>query len=216
MKRQPDPPRATASFSHSLVTLCSSRSSVSSAPFLLPLSRSLSLSPSHSLPLSQSRIGFGSSFLANFSHSIRKNDPPSISLHSHSLRTRLPPLSPALPSPPVPHSSSIQPREYPRRGPLSPPPFRVTDCTFGGERCSRQGFSRHAPEKKISCRAGRGLGGRETDEYSYSFRFHATERGKKKEKDFHTTRNRLSRLQVAIQDHTKPRGTTCSCRFLSL
>lgn len=186
VKRQPDPPRATASFSHSLVTLCSSRSSVSSAPFLLPLSRSLSLS----LPLSPSlpvpdrfRIVLSRQFLLFHPKERSSLDLAPFSLSSNPSPS---PLSrPPLPS--VPHSSSIQPREYPRRGPLSPPPFRVTECTFGGERCSRQGFSRHAPEKKISCRAGRGLGGRETDEYSYSFRFHATERGEKKEKDFHTT-----------------------------
>lgn len=184
MKRQPDPPRATASFSHSLVTLCSSRSSVSSAPFLLPLSRSLSLS----LPLSPSlpvpdrfRIVLSRQFLLFYPKERSSLDLAPFSLSSNPSPSPLsrPPL------PPVPHSSSIQPREYPRRGPLSPPPFRVAECTFGGERCSRQGFSRHAPEKKISCRAGRGLG--EEKRTNIRIRFVSTPRsgGKKKKRFSH-------------------------------
>lgn len=183
MKRQPDPPRATASFSHSLVTLCSSRSSVSSAPFLLPLSRSLSLSPSHSLPLSQSRIGFGSSFLANFSHSIRKNDPPSISLHSHSLRTRLPPLSPALPSPPS-HTRARSSRESILGEAPSPPSFPPYRMYFRG---GRGAPAKDFPAMHLKRRLVAGQGGDwgEEKRTNIRIRFVSTPRsGKKKKKIF--------------------------------
>lgn len=150
MKRQPDPlQKRPPSFSRSLVTLCSSRSS--SASFLLPLS--LSLSPSHSLPLSRIE------FRIVLSRKVRSR---SLSHHFHILLESVSfPLHSPLPSPlPVPRSSSIQPRECPWRG---PPPrlssFRVThriqvlgEGTEGrGGGYSRQGSSRRAPENKISC-----------------------------------------------------------------
>lgn len=190
VKRQPDPPRTTASFSHSLVTLCSSRSSVSSAPFLLPLSRSRSLSPSLSLPLSPSlpvpdrfRIVLSRQFLAFHPKERSSLDLAPFSLSSNPSPSPLsrPPL------PPVPHSSSIQPREYPRRGPLSPLLSTLPNVLSGGRGAPAKDFpAMHLKRRLVAAtRAGRGrLGGRETDEYSYSFRFHATERGGKKRKRF--------------------------------
>lgn len=90
MKRQPDPlQKRPPSFSRSLVTLCSSRSS--SASFLL-LPLSLSLSPSHSLPLSRIE------FRIVLSRKVRSR---SLSHHFHTPRIRFlsPPLSPPLPRP---------------------------------------------------------------------------------------------------------------------
>lgn len=131
MKRQPDPPRTTASFSHSLVTLCSSRSSVSSAPFLLPLSRSLSLS----LPLSPSlpvpdrfRIVLSRQFLA-----FHPKERSSLDLAPFSLSSNPSPFPSLPPSPPPRPTLELDPAERvsSARPPL-PPPFRVTECTFGG------------------------------------------------------------------------------------
>lgn len=123
MKRQPDPlQKRPPSFSRSLVTLCSSRSS--SASFLL-LPLSLSLSPSHSLPLSRIE------FRIVLSRKVRSR---SLSHHFHTLLESVSfPLHSPLPSP-VPRSSSIQPRECPWRGPPTPTLFfpRYTSNTSFG------------------------------------------------------------------------------------
>lgn len=89
MKRQPDPlQKRPPSFSRSLVTLCSSRSS--SASFLL-LPLSLSLSPSHSLPLSRIE------FRIVLSRKVRSR---SLSHHFHTLLESVSfPLPSPLPSP---------------------------------------------------------------------------------------------------------------------
>lgn len=154
VKRQPDPPRATASFSHSLVTLCSSRSSVSSAPFLLPLSRSLSLS----LPLSPSlpvpdrfRIVLSRQFLAFHPKERSSLDLAPFSLSSNPSPS---PLSRS-PLPPVPHSSSIQPREYPRRGPLSPLLPALPNVLSGGRGAPAKDF----PAMHLKRRLVAGQGG---------------------------------------------------------
>lgn len=151
MKRQPDPlQKRPPSFSRSLVTLCSSRSS-SASFLLLPLSRSLSLSLSFSpsLPDRVSDRTFSKSTisitLAPFSHSPR-------------IRFLSPPLSPPLPPS---HARARSSRESVLGE--APPPrlssFRVThriqvlgEGTEGrGGGYSRQGSSRRAPENKISC-----------------------------------------------------------------
>lgn len=193
VKRQPDPPRTTASFSHSLVTLCSSRSSVSSAPFLLPLSRSLSLPLSLPPTLSLSPSP-GSVSDRPFSPISRIPSERTILPRSRSILTLFEPVSlPSLPpSPPPRPTLELDPAERvsSARPPL-PPPFHVTECTFGGERCSRQGFSRHAPEKKISCRyAGREgkIGGKRNGRIFVFVSFPRHGAGGKKKKKIFTLR----------------------------
>lgn len=124
MKRQPDPlQKRPPSFSRSLVTLCSSRSS-SASFLLLPLSRSLSLPLILSLSPGSS---FGSYFLEKYDLD-----------HSRTIFTLSSnpfPFPSTLPSPPpVPRSSSIQPRECPWRGPPTPTLFfpRYTSNTSFG------------------------------------------------------------------------------------